>query len=208
MHYSRRSSPFKWIHSRQCASEFTWHTLQSHHIHISLICTGRCVGKNTLQFMSWNNVELPRRSLETLKIRFSTKYFTSVGEFMSEFSSPNYVAHAEWVTSVDWRRITHTLQVIDCYLTETLRGRGHLYIATVVNSTVVPCSDITARQNETGWNHKIKAILLVGICGFWNVRPSLPYSGNGPRWKLVTDTLKGTHERVPLPETDPRSVGW
>jgi hypothetical protein len=75
----------------------------------------------------------------------------------------------------------------------------------IADTTVLPNNKFTAWQNQVDWNQKIKQILWYQIVG--PVAFTLIFHNLG-LVVVVTDTLKGPHEEVPMAAFSLQAVGW
>jgi hypothetical protein len=118
-----------------------------HNINILLVWANQYL-KGTLWLKFQNNVELARVLVGTLKIRFSSKYYSSVGQLISEFPLPKLSGTCRIINNICrlLRAVRHFFEVTDCYLTKTLRGHSHLISVTVVDIIVLPNNELTAQQ--------------------------------------------------------------
>jgi hypothetical protein len=121
--------------------------------------------KNTLQLKFWNNVKLTHVLTEILKSSVDTKYCNSVGELISKFPLQKLGGTRRISNFYQLWGATYSFEVTDCYVTKMLGSLGHLFLVTIVDTTVLPNNELTAQQNQTDWNHKIKQIPWCRIAG-------------------------------------------
>jgi hypothetical protein len=50
---------------------------------------------------------------------------------------------------------TRYFEETDCYLTKILMSLNHLFLVTIVHTTVLLNNELTAHQNQIGWNTKL-----------------------------------------------------
>jgi hypothetical protein len=102
----------------------------------------------------------------TLKISVNTKYCNSVGEFISDFPLPKLGGTCKLINicRLLWA-VRRFFEVTDRSLTKTLRCLSHLFLVTIVDTTVLPANGRIAEQNQINWNHKIKQISWYRIAG-------------------------------------------
>jgi hypothetical protein len=85
-----------------------------------------------------------------------------VGELISEFPLPKLGGTCRIINNICrlLRAVTHThtFELTYGFLTKALRGLWHLFLVSIVGTTVLPIDELTVEQNQFDWKHKIKNI--------------------------------------------------